>query len=65
MPPGPLGFLTLWPQDQPRPLASTLNALDAALTSNMALVPTNNGSISIFVSTPSHVVIDTSGYFAQ
>jgi uncharacterized repeat protein (TIGR01451 family) len=65
VPPGPLGFLTLWPQDQPRPLASTLNALDAAVTSNMALVPTNNGSISIFVSTPTHVVIDTSGYFAQ
>jgi uncharacterized repeat protein (TIGR01451 family) len=65
VPPGPLGFLTLWPQDQPRPLASTLNALDAMVTSNMALVPTNNGSIGIFVNTPAHVVIDTSGYFAQ
>jgi hypothetical protein len=63
VPQGSLGYLTLWPQGQAIPLASTLNALDGALTSNMAIVPTNNGSISIFASNPTDVVIDILGYF--
>jgi len=65
VPPGPLGYLTLWPQGQPRPVASTLNAPDSAITSNLAIVPTANGSISLFPSNPTHVVIDILGYFSQ
>ncbi len=64
IPPGPLGFLTLWPQGAPQPLASTLNAGDAAITSNMAIVPTTNGSISAFGANPTHLVLDISGFFA-
>ena len=64
VPPAALGFLTLWPQGATRPLASTLNALDAAITSNMAIVPTVNGSISAFASNPTHLILDISGYFA-
>lgn len=64
VPPGPLGFLTLWPQGAPQPLVSTLNAGDGAITSNMAIVPTTNGSISAFASDPTHLVLDISGYFA-
>jgi hypothetical protein len=64
VPPGPLGFLTLWPNGTPQPLVSTLNAIDGAVTSNMAIVPTNNGSINVFVSDPTHVVLDIFGYFA-
>jgi uncharacterized repeat protein (TIGR01451 family) len=63
VPPGPLGFLTLWPQGAMQPLVSTLNAGDGAVTSNMAIVPTTNGSISAFVADPSHLVLDISGYF--
>jgi hypothetical protein len=63
VPPGPLGFLTLWPQGSTQPLVSTLNAIDGAVTSNMAIVPTTNGSISIFGSQPTHLVMDISGYF--
>jgi hypothetical protein len=65
VPPGPLGFLTLWQQGQTRPLASTLNALDGAITSNLAIVPATNGSISVFASDPTHLVVDISGYFGQ
>jgi hypothetical protein len=64
VPPSSLGYLTLWPQGQNRPLVSTLNALDAAITSNMAIVPTSNGSISVFASDPTHLISDISGYFA-
>ena len=63
--PAYLGYLTLWPQGQTRPVVSTLNALDGAITSNMAIVPTTNGSISAFASNPTHLIIDISGYFAQ
>jgi glycerol dehydrogenase-like iron-containing ADH family enzyme len=46
------------------PVVSTLNALDGAVTSNLAIVPTASGSISIFPSNPTHVVLDISGYLA-
>jgi hypothetical protein len=63
VPPGPLGFLTLWPQGAAKPFVSTLNAGDGAITSNLAIVPAANGAISIFGSNPTHVVMDISGYF--
>jgi hypothetical protein len=65
VPPGPLGYLTLWPQGQTMPLVSTLNALDGAVTSNLAIVPTTAGSISVFPSNPTHLILDISGYFGQ
>jgi hypothetical protein len=64
VPSGPLGFLTLWSAGAPQPLASTLNAIDAIVTSNMAIVPTTNGSISAFATNLTHLVLDLSGYFA-
>jgi hypothetical protein len=60
-----LGYLTLWPQGQARPVVSTLNALDASVTSNLAIVPTTNGSISAFASDLTHLIVDISGYFGQ
>ena len=64
VPQGALGYLTLWPDGQPRPLASTLNALDGAITSNMAIVPTSNGYIDAYASGLTQLVLDISSYFA-
>jgi hypothetical protein len=64
IPPGPLGYITMWAQGQPQPLAATLNAIDGAITNNMAIVPTKNGSISVFPSGPTQLVLDLFGYFA-
>jgi hypothetical protein len=64
VPAGPLGFLTLWPQGQGQPTVATLNAIDGVVTSNLAIVPTANGSISAFASNPTHLVLDIFGYFA-
>ena len=36
VPPGPMHYLTLWPDPEQQPLASTLNAIDGVITSNMA-----------------------------
>jgi hypothetical protein len=64
VPPGSLGYLSLWPAGAAQPLVSTLNAIDGSLTSNMALVPTTNGSVSAYTSNLSQLILDISGYFA-
>lgn len=43
VPPAVFGFLTLWPDGVSRPLVSTLNAVDGAITSNAAIVPAGFG----------------------
>ncbi len=60
----PLGYLTLWPDAESKPVVSTLNALDGAITSNMAIVPTLNGSIDAFATTATDLVADIFSYFA-
>jgi uncharacterized protein (TIGR03437 family) len=64
VPSGALGFLTLWPQGQVQPNVATLNALDGAITSNLAIVPTANGTISALVTNLSQLILDVFGYFA-
>ena len=63
VPQGPLGYLTLWPIG-PLPTVATLNAIDGSITSNSAIVPSNNGSIYAFVTDPTHLILDINGYFA-
>jgi hypothetical protein len=64
VPTGALGYLTLWPDAQLQPLASTLNALDGAITSNMAIVPTSNATIDAYASGLTQLILDISSYFA-
>lgn len=63
VPPAPLGFLALWPQGTTQPVVSTLNAVDGKVTSNMAVVPLANGSMSAFASNSTYLIVDVSGYF--
>jgi hypothetical protein len=64
VPSGPLGFLTLWPQGSSRPTVATLNALDGAITNNMAIVLTTNTELSSFATNPTQLILDIFGYFA-
>jgi hypothetical protein len=64
VPTGGLGYLTLWPDDQSRPVVSTLNALDGSITNSMAIVSTTNGKIDAYASGLTHLVLDISSYFA-
>ncbi len=65
VPSGPLGYLTTWPTGVAQPLVSTLNAADGQITANAAIVPAGSGAaISVFVTNPAQVIIDTNGYFA-
>ncbi len=64
VPPGPMLYLTLWPDGEQQPTVSTLNAQDGFITSNMAIVPTNNGSIDAYAAAMTQLILDISGYFA-
>ena len=64
VPGGPFGYLTLWPGGQLQPIVSTLNAMDGAITSNMAIVPAANGSIDAYAAGLTQLVLDISSYFA-
>ena len=64
VPSGHLGYLTLWADGQGQPGTSTLNAIDGLVTSNMAVVPTANGSIDAYASALTQLILDISGYFA-
>jgi len=64
VPPGRMPYLTLWPDGEHQPTVSTLNAIDGFITSNMAIVPTNNGSIDAYAYALTQLLLDISGYFA-
>jgi uncharacterized repeat protein (TIGR03803 family) len=65
VPPGPLGFLTLWPDGSDQPGVSTLNAADGAVTSNMAIVPAGRqGKVDAYATNLTQLILDISSYFA-
>jgi DNA-binding beta-propeller fold protein YncE len=70
VPVGILGYLSLWPDGQPQPVVSTLNAYDGATTSNMAIVPAGQapagqqGAIDAFASGTTNLILDISSFFA-
>src|SRR5664280_1161493 len=64
VPVGSLGYLTLWPDGESQPVVSTLNAIDGAITSNMAIVPNLDGSTDAYASGTTQLILDISSYFA-
>ena len=64
VPPGSMPYLTLWADGQQQPSVSTLNAYDGFITSNMAIVPSTNGSIDAYAAGLTQLILDISGYFA-
>ncbi len=63
-PSGYLGYLTLFPSDQPQPVVSTLNSYTGTITSNMALVPNDTNIINAYASNSTNLILDLGGYFA-
>jgi hypothetical protein len=59
-----LGYLTLWADGAGKPVVSTLNSYDGAITSNMAIVPTTNGKIDAFATDNTNLILDILSYFA-
>ncbi len=59
-----LSYLTLWPDGQNQPVVSTLNGVDGWITSNMAIVPSTNGSVDAYAAGMTQLILDISSYFA-
>jgi hypothetical protein len=64
VPPAGMGFLTIWPTGQAQPNVSTLNDLTGTILANAAIVPAGTaGAVSVYVTNPTHLIIDINGYF--
>ena len=59
-----LSYLTLWPDEEGQPVVSTLNAVDGLVTSNMAIVPNQNGKIDAYAQGTTQLILDITSYFA-
>jgi len=63
--PAPYGFITAYPTPGPMPLAATLNWATPLIVGNAAIVPAGtSGSVDIFASANTDLVIDINGYYA-
>jgi hypothetical protein len=64
VPPGFLGYLTVWPTGGPQPVASTINSYLGVAVANAALVSAGtNGAVSVYATNPTDVILDINGYF--
>jgi hypothetical protein len=64
VPQGFLDFLTMWPDGQPRPTASTLNGYVGTVIANAAVVPAGtSGAVDVYASQNTDVIVDINGYY--
>jgi hypothetical protein len=64
VPPGPLGFVTVYPTGATLPLASVLNDLSGDVLANAATIQAGtSGAISVYATNPTHLVLDIYGYY--
>jgi cell wall-associated NlpC family hydrolase len=59
------GYLTVYPCDQPQPVASNVNYVASRDTADAAVVGVSatDGSVCVFTSAATHVVVDINGWF--
>ena len=65
VPNGRLCYLTIWPTGEGQPTVSTLNSPDGRTKANAVIVPAGipNGSVSVYVTSTTNVLLDINGYF--
>ncbi len=65
--PSSSGVLTVYPDGQPRPVASNLNWFAFETRPNLVIVPVINGTVDFFNNSPGtvHIVADVAGYFSH
>ncbi|MBI4902139.1 MAG: VCBS repeat-containing protein [Acidobacteria bacterium] len=64
VPPGPLAFLTAWPEGGSQPNVSSMNSPAGRVLANSVIVPASaDGGISLFTYDRSDVIVDITGYF--
>jgi hypothetical protein len=67
VPPGPLAYITAFPTGQSAPVAAiTVESPQGFMASNTGIIPAGtNGSIDVYASNPTDVVIDINGYYVS
>jgi hypothetical protein len=61
---GSLDYLSVWPTGQSEPGVSTLNSYEGAVLANAAIVPAGtSGSIDVYATDDTDLLIDINGYF--
>jgi hypothetical protein len=64
VPHGPLGYVSIWPAGEQQPVVSTLNSPDGRVKANAAILAGGNGgTVSVFASDTTDLVLDVNGYF--
>lgn len=64
VPSGPVGYLTMWPSGATMPLAAVMNDLQGDIQGNAATIAASaSGAVSVFVTNPTHLVVDVYGYY--
>jgi hypothetical protein len=59
------GYVTVWPADEPMPLASSLNFLSGQTVPNLVLVPVSaDGKVKLMASGGTHLIADLAGSFS-
>jgi hypothetical protein len=62
----PLGYLTAWPTGQTQPGTANLSSTTGTVAASAAIVPAGtSGSINVYASNTTDLVIDVDGYFAS
>jgi uncharacterized repeat protein (TIGR03803 family) len=65
VPHGPLGYMTVWPTGEPRPVVSTLNDIPGQIIANAAIVVAGTGGeVAVYPTNDTDLIIDINGYFA-
>ncbi len=64
VPTGSLGYLTLWPDGDPMPAVSNLNATDGLTASNMAIIGDVDGQVDAYAFGVTQLILDIASYFA-
>jgi hypothetical protein len=65
VPPGPVAYMTVYPTGESLPIVSTLNDATGTAEANAAIAPAGtNGSIDVYVTQPTNLLVDINGYFA-
>jgi hypothetical protein len=65
LPPGPLAYVTAYPTGQPTPVAAfAVESPLGTLASSAGIIPAgSNGSIDVYASNPTDLVVDIDGYY--
>ncbi|MBL8228353.1 MAG: BACON domain-containing protein [Bryobacterales bacterium] len=65
VPRGGVDFVTIWPDGETRPEFWTIRSPDGQIVANSTIVKSGNGSIQVYASNETDIIVDISGYMTD